>query len=73
MGISGEVVKMRTLPYQWLLDNHWAIVGMNHYFVNGIRHLFCAIVRGNTCIRAEGTQDLQVFNDLIALAKEINK
>lgn len=63
---------MITLPYQWLIDYGWSIVGMNHYYINGERHLFCAMTRDNICIKAEHKQDLEVFMTLKRLAKKFD-
>lgn len=46
----------------------WSIVGMNHYFVNGQKHLFVALIKGNRCIKAEGTDEAKVFQDLVQLS-----
>ena len=58
-----------TLP--WLQDElkDWAIVGMNHYFLGGEKHLFVAMVKGGKCIKAESTDENEVFKDLV---KQVN-
>ena len=45
------------MPWDALLKDGWLIVGMNHYKLGGKRHLFCAMVKGDTCIKAEGEND----------------
>ena len=66
---------MKTLPYQWLLDNGWSIVSMNHCYVdNNERHLICTIVKNgtHTHITGEDASDLEVFRRLEKLAKKLN-
>lgn len=46
----------------------WAIVGMNHYHVEGERRLFVAMTMGDRCIKAEGPNEVGVFNDLTRAA-----
>ena len=65
---------MKTLPYQWLLDNGWSIVSMNHYYIDSQRHLVCTIVKNGTHTRITGEDDsdLEVFRRLEKLAKKLN-
>lgn len=60
------------LQYPWEEEplDEWAIVGMNHYYVNGERHLFVAMIKGNSCIKAEGKDEGQIFRKLRSLALE---
>ena len=60
-----------TLPWQEAPLKDWAIVGMNHYFLHGEKHIFVAMIKGDTCIKAEGTDETKVFADLKQKALEI--
>lgn len=60
---------MDKLP--WLYDKYlkdWDIVGMNHYKVLGVRHLFVSMSKDGKCIKEEGRNEVQVFNQLSAKA-----
>jgi len=50
----------------------WAICGMNHYHMNGERFLFVSMVKDGKCITAEGTDDIDIWNNLIAQSKEVD-
>lgn len=52
------------LPWQDAPLNEWAIVGMNHYFLHGQKHIFVAMIKGDKCIKAEGTDEQKVFDEL---------
>ncbi|MEX0649395.1 MAG: hypothetical protein WD200_00145 [Candidatus Andersenbacteria bacterium] len=56
------------LPWHTPPLNDWAIVGMNHYFVNNKKHLFVAMIKDGKCIKAEGADEAQVFQDLVTAA-----
>lgn len=59
-----------SLPWKTTELEGWAIVGMNHYFLGGEKHLFVAMVKSGKCIRAEGTDEEKVFEDLKQQALE---
>lgn len=59
------------LPWTQAPLNDWAIVGMNHYFLGGEKHLFVAMVKGGKCIKAESTNEAEVFAELVKQANEI--
>lgn len=48
----------------------WTIVGMNHYNLNGVRALFVAMTKGDRCVKAEGTNEIEVFAELDRKAAE---
>lgn len=56
------------LPWEEGVLTEWSIAGMNHYHVKGVRHLFVSMVKGDRCIKAEGTDVLHVFVELERLA-----
>jgi hypothetical protein len=58
----------RLLPWRRLELLDWDIVGMNHYWVNGTRFLFVAMTKEGRCVRAEGSDEADVFEALATLA-----
>jgi hypothetical protein len=54
----------RTLPWRSSALEDWSIGGMNHYHVDGIRRLFVAMVRGGSCIKAEGADTPMLWEEL---------
>lgn len=59
-----------SLPWQQNSLSEWAIVGMNHYFLHGQKHLFVAMIKGEKCIKAEGTNEEKVFEELAQKAQQ---
>lgn len=64
--------KEECIPWDSLTKNGWSIVGMNHYHLHGERHLFCSMAKKNICIKAEGTDEFNVFISLINQSKNFD-
>lgn len=51
----------------------WNICGMNHYHINGGKRLFVSMTRRDKCIVEEGEDNVELWNQLIKKAEEIDK
>jgi hypothetical protein len=60
---------MSGMPWDRVELRGWSIVGMNHYHVDGERRLFVAMTKDWRCITAEGSYEINVWNELAARAK----
>ncbi len=58
------------LPWNKPTLKDWSIVGMNHYHVKGEKNLFCAMTKDQECIKAEGTNEIKVFEELEKKARK---
>ncbi len=58
------------LPWKNSVLEDWSIVGMNHYHLEGQRRLFVSMAKGGRCIKAEGPDDTQVWDELVAKATD---
>lgn len=60
---------MNKFPWNYHPLDEWSIVGMNHYHVDGVRHLFVAMSKGSRIIKAESSQEMDVFDSLMKQAR----
>lgn len=56
-------MKMK-LPWKKGLLDGWDIVGMNHYRQDGSRKIFVAMSRGGQCIKTEGFDEEEIWEEL---------
>ena len=55
---------MMKMPWDSRMLRGWDICGMNHYRANGRRALFVSMTRNGKCIKAEGEDETNVWDDL---------
>ena len=51
--------------------SEWSICGMNHYHINGEKFLFVSMVKGDTCIIEEGSDNKDLWDSLTLKAKAL--
>jgi hypothetical protein len=61
---DNERTSQSALPWRVPPLDEWSIVGMNHFHVDGMRLLFVAMTRDGKCIKVEGLDTPQLWQEL---------
>ncbi len=75
VGLAGSPLRAdAALPWQRGALAQWRIVGMNHYNFEGGLRLFVAMTsQDGRCIKAEGADEMAVFEMLEKMALEVER
>ncbi len=64
---------LESIPWQHTDLDSWSIVGMNHYHSNGIKRLFVAMSRDGHCIKVEGHDLPEIWEELRYKARKVDE